>query len=172
MAARLRHEAVQDRTACVNRIRGMLAQIGVRVRGAGFRSTTARAKLDEVAANAKGVLRHGLLLHLEQLDRFGAMIATWDRELARLAEALPDVEALEQQIPGVGRVLAAVIAGEAGELQRFASAKAFAAYTGMTPSCRMSAGKYARTGISREGSSLLRYALTQAVMALYPRARR
>jgi transposase len=109
--------------------------------------------------------------HLEELDRLDAAITAWDRQLESLAKALPEISALVRQIPGVGYVLGAQIVAEAGDLMRFSSAKAFAAYTGLAPGCRISAGKKARTGISREGSSLLRYALTQAVIACV-RARR
>lgn len=170
-AARFRHEAVRARTACVNRIKGVCAQLGIRLRGAGLRSAEARTRLYEQVTATEGVLGMGLRAYAEKLEQLDATIAMWDQELQRLAHALPEVAALERHIPGIGPVLAAIIAGEAGDVQRFASAKAFAAYSGLTPGCRMSAGKYARSAISREGSSLLRYALTQAVMAC-TRARR
>ena len=57
------------------------------------------------------------------------------------------------------------------ERTRFSRAKSFAAYCGLTPGVRQSGGKSAATCISREGSALLRYALTQAVMSC-TRARR
>jgi transposase len=170
-AARFRHDAVRDRTACVNRLKGIFAQLGIAMRGAGLRSIESRRHAHERAQSIDGVLGRALRHYLTQLDQLDETIAAWDEELAQLSRGLPDVATLEREIPGIGLVLAALVAGEAGDLRRFASAKAFAAYTGLVPGCRMSAGKYAATNISREGSSLLRYALTQAVLAC-TRARR
>ena len=71
----------------------------------------------------------------------------------------------KRHIPGLGVVLAATAAVEAGPIQRFRTAKAFARYTGLTPGERSTGGRTIHVGISREGSPHLRWALTQAAMA-------
>ncbi len=62
-------------------------------------------------------------------------------------------------------VLAATIAAESGPIRRFRTAKAYASYTGLTPSDRSTGGRMIHGGIDRAGSSHLRWALGQMVMA-------
>ena len=64
----------------------------------------------------------------------------------------------------MGKALAATIAAEAWPLQRFRTPKAFARYTGLTPSDRSTGGRQIHGSITREGSANLRWALTQAAM--------
>ncbi len=72
---------------------------------------------------------------------------------------------IEEEIPGVGKILAATIVAEAGDIRRFHSAKAFGCTTGLTPSDHSTSGRMIHGGITREGNPQLRWALTQAAMA-------
>ena len=102
---------------------------------------------------------------LEDLEYWAAAVSEWDQAIAEIAEGLPDVETLVNEMPGIGPVLASTIIAEAGCLRRFTSAKSFAKYTGLTPSDRSSGGNTRHGSISREGSPYLRWALNQAVVA-------
>lgn len=63
-------------------------------------------------------------------------------------------------IPGVGMTTVARILGQSGDIRRFDSAKAFAAFLGVTPKQRSSGSSVkGRTVISRTGSTSLRAAL-------------
>lgn len=63
-------------------------------------------------------------------------------------------------IPGVGMATVAKILGHLGDIRRFDSAKAFAAFLGVTPRQRTSGSSLkGRTVISRAGSTALRAAL-------------
>jgi transposase len=67
---------------------------------------------------------------------------------------------LMTSIPGVGKTTAARVLGQVGDLRRFRSAKAFAAFLGVTPRQRSSGSSVkGRTVISRAGNSALRAAL-------------
>jgi transposase len=55
-----------------------------------------------------------------------------------------------------------VVLAELGCWSRFRSAKKVCAYSGLTPSRRESAGKAKDLGISKQGSSLLRWIMVQA----------
>ncbi len=67
---------------------------------------------------------------------------------------------LLMSIPGVGRATVARILGQLGDIRRFNSAKAFAAFLGVTPRQRSSGSSVrGRTVISRTGSTSLRAAL-------------
>jgi transposase len=63
-------------------------------------------------------------------------------------------------IPGIGPTTAARILGQIGDVRRFESAKAFAAFLGVTPKQRSSGSSVrGRTMISRAGNARLRTAL-------------
>jgi transposase len=65
-------------------------------------------------------------------------------------------------IRGVGSVTVDVVVSELGDIDRFHSSKAVAAYAGLAPRVRQSAGKGKDLGITKEGSPLLRWALVEA----------
>ncbi|MFQ5844429.1 MAG: transposase [Planctomycetota bacterium] len=92
-------------------------------------------------------------------------IESWNRQIAELAQGLPDIATLRREIPGLGRVLAAVGPAESGPIARFHSAKEYGSYTGLAPADRSSGGKTRHGKISREGSAQLRRALQEAVVA-------
>lgn len=67
---------------------------------------------------------------------------------------------LMTSIPGVGSATAVRVLGQVGDLRRFESAKAFAAFLGVTPKQRISGTSIkGRTMISRTGNTKLRAAL-------------
>jgi transposase len=70
-----------------------------------------------------------------------------------------------QKIPGVGPIIAATIVAETADIHRFRSARAFAAYTGLVPRVRSSAGKAKLGHITRSGPPGLRWALGHAIFA-------
>jgi len=165
IATRRRVDLVRQRTRAVVVLKAEAAQLGYDLRGAGLRSERAQEKAWELARATQG--SRGQLLYecLEEIDRLDLAIAAWEQRVAELVAELPAVEQLRRRIPGLGAVLAATVYAESGPIDRFASAKTFAAFTGLAPSCRISAGRAAPSTISREGNPYLRWALTQAVMA-------
>ncbi|MCB9889326.1 MAG: IS110 family transposase [Planctomycetes bacterium] len=56
-----------------------------------------------------------------------------------------------QAIPGVEKIIAATILAETADIERFPNARAFAAYTGLVPRVRSSAGKAKLGNITRSG---------------------
>ena len=137
-----------------------------------------------MAALAKGVLRkktrdlehalegrveahHRFLLGLQlrRLDQADADLAVLD---VRIDEALTPYQPqcqLLQQIPGVNRVVAAVVVAELGtDMGVFRSAQHAAAWAGVCPGNNESAGKHKGAG-ARKGNVHLRTALVEAAVA-------
>ena len=91
--------------------------------------------------------------------------ATIKTQVARLeqritvlhTEQYPDDVLLS--VPGVGAVVASVIRGCVGNLERFANLAAFRAYTGLVPRENSSGGTERRGKISKAGPSMLRWSL-------------
>lgn len=138
----------------------------------------------EMAALARGVLRkkvrdleqalegraeehHRFLLRvqLQRLDQADSDLGVLD---ARIDEALvPYQESCQrlQQIPGVSRVVAAVVVAELGtDMGVFRSAQHAAAWAGVCPGNNESAGKQKGAGV-RKGNVHLRTALVEAAVA-------
>ena len=88
------------------------------------------------------------------------------KQLKTFAAAAPPREAEARAklatIKGVGPVTINVVVSELGDVSRFKSSKAVAAYAGLVPQVRQSAGKGKDLGITKEGSPLLRWALVEA----------
>lgn len=164
IATRERICAVQRRTELYQRIRAHLAQLGRRISVGSLSALQAPRDVQMIADQIGGERAHALRAGLEEIDQVSAVITTWDKRVAIIAEELPAVRAIEQHMPGAGTILASTIVAESGPIERFHTAKAFGKYTGLTPSERSSGGRTQHGGISREGSAYLRWALTQMAM--------
>ena len=105
----------------------------------------------------------------EQLVLFQRQLREADRQLAAFGETAPLVErearAILDTIPQIGPVTIDVVLSELGDWRRFRSQKTVAAFAGLDPGFRKSAGKCLELHISKEGSRLLRWAMIQAALA-------
>jgi transposase len=112
----------------------------------------------------------------EQLVLFQRQLREADRQLAAFGETAPLVErearAILDTIFQIGPVTIDVVLSELGDWRRFRSQKAVAAFAGLDPGFRKSAGKCLELHISKEGSRLLRWAMIQAAWRLAVRSPR
>lgn len=128
-----------------------------------------RKKLPDLALALDGRLEehHRFLLGL-QLERLDAMEADLQKLDTRIDEKLipyADVHRLLMQIPGVDRVVAAVIIAELGvDTSVFLSVHHLASWAGVCPGNNESGGKR-RGGTARKGNVHLRTILVQAAVA-------
>ena len=87
-----------------------------------------------------------------------AQVARLEQRITALhAEQYPDDLLLS--VPGVGAVIASVLRGHLGNLERFTNLAAFRAYTGLVPRENSSGGTDRRGKISKAGPSMLRWSL-------------
>ena len=103
---------------------------------------------------------HATWRHLE------AQILELGKQLKLFAAKAPAKEAEARAklatIPGVGPVTIDVVVSELGDVTRFKSTKATAAYSGLVPKVRDSDKKRKDLPITKAGSPLLRWALVEA----------
>jgi transposase len=146
-----------------------------------------RAILAEYNADRKDLFTANGLEYLAQVqvslaDRFviRQLLAEWRflqqqleamaKKLEQFAASAPPAEAeareLLETIPGVGPVTIDVVISELGPLERFGSQKKVSAYAGLNPGSRESDGKRHELHITKEGSPLLRWVLTEAAWRL------
>ena len=109
------------------------------------------------------------LHHEAQLERINRKLGTFARS-APVREK--EARAVLSTIPYVGPVTVDVVLSELGHIERFGSQKQVCAYAGLSPGQRESAGRVKQQGITKTGSSLLRWALIEAAWRLVYRTQR
>ncbi len=97
---------------------------------------------------------------LEVYDRELALV---EREMRRLFKDHQGYKAI-QAITGVGPVMAAIFVAEIGDVTRFPSARHLCSWAGVTPTLRESDTKTHRGHITKQRSTLVRWAATEAVV--------
>ena len=158
---RLREGYKEERNACINRIRGLVAEFGV-VFAKGPKAL--REALPEVLEDASKELTGLARLSLQRaLDHWLAL----DTEIAWCdARILEHVRADEQaasaaRIQGIGPIGASAMSAGVGDFKQFRSAHQFAAWLGVVPRQHSSGGKTVLGSITRRGDDYLRTLLIQ-----------
>ncbi|HEV2176953.1 MAG TPA: transposase, partial [Terriglobia bacterium] len=98
---------------------------------------------------------------LERLDLLEQQLQELDQEIRQRGKADAVAQAL-QVLPGIGAFIALLLVAEIGDLRRFPSAKHLVSYMGLAPSLYASGERRWTGQITKQGSSLLRWALVQA----------
>jgi transposase len=149
---RARQGYVEERTATINRIRGLMAEFGVVLaqRSVEVRRGAARAA-EALPQQARQVIDE-LLEHLRLLD---AHIEDYECRLASIAS---DSEAATRlmQLSGIGPITASAVVATVGEAKLFDSGRQFAAWLGLTPRQYSTGGKTRLGHITRRGDRYLR----------------
>jgi transposase len=161
------------------------------------RQSAARIKIRRIVSNYNAdrpnLFTAEGLVYLEQVpvsaaDRFvlNQLLVQWhaysqqlkavDEWLRAFAAAAPlaerEARAVLASLPAVGPVTREIVLSELGDVGRFRSLKQAAAYVGLAPGRRESAGKAHDLGITKAGSPLLRWALVETAWRLVRLSRR
>jgi transposase len=96
---------------------------------------------------------------LEIYDRELAMV---ERRLARELKGHVGYRAI-QDLHGVGPISAAIFTAEIGDVSRFPTARHLCSWAGMTPKLHESDTKSHKGGITKQGSTIVRWAAVEAV---------
>jgi transposase len=164
VAVRERFECVKLITRAKVRLRAHLRQMGVKLPTRKVDSIAGWNALVDLTEGRNDMQAQAVAHYLALLEHLLTSLEEWEQMVEDLATGLPEVETLRREMPGVGRVLSAILVAELGPIQRFKSPKAMARYTGLTPSDRSTDGRHRPGAITREGPEHLRWALTQAAM--------
>src|SRR5260370_28979178 len=98
---------------------------------------------------------------LAQLDFVGGQVQQLERRLEELVEVTAEMQWL-LTMPGVGVILAATIALEIGEVQRFPTAMHLASYAGTTPRVHASGRKVRFGPLRADVNRYLKWAFAEA----------
>jgi transposase len=154
---------IQEQTRLKNRLRALMAEHGVTWSGSNIKASDFfMMKLrNRLSWGAQVVLAN----LLEQLDLLERRLKNMDDLIQVRAARWPGV-ALLMTIRGIDVLTAFTIVATIGRIDRFLTADSLANYAGLVPSQRSSAGKSRNGKITKAGSKMLRWALTEAVQSL------
>ena len=150
---------VRQRTQLKNRIHQTLISFGVPRRVSDLFGTRGRELLERLALPEPW--RSDVEACLRLIDSLEREIDASERELRTLGREHPYVSLLVS-VPGIAWVLGYTIAAEIGDIERFASPRKLAGYSGLCPRVYQSGERDRRGPISKAGLRYLRWALVEA----------
>jgi len=165
---RVRQGFVAERTATINRLRGLLAEFGFVLpqSSAQVRRGTSEL-LEQVPSQAARALRD-LLDHVRVLD---ARVREYEHSIE--AHAREDRGArLAQQRQGIGPITASAIVASVGNLREFKNGRQFSAWLGLVPRQHSTGGKQRLGHITGRGDPYLRTLLVMGARSVLQRAAR
>jgi transposase len=170
---RFREGFKEERTACINRIRGVLAEFGL-VFGKGPKAL--RAKLadvledasNELSGTARLVLQEAFV-HWRELDD---KLRWCDQQVGRHVRSSAAAKRAAR-ITGIGELAASATTASVVDFTQFRTGAQFGAWLGIVPSQNSSGGKASLGRITKRGDEYLRTLLIQgaksAVMSAHKR---
>jgi transposase len=152
MVHRARQGFVAARTACINRIRGLLSEFGhVLPLKAEVVRCEARNHLEDLPGYANLVIGD-LLSEVSHLDE---RINQYDKHIHAMAKECTAAQQL-MQLMGVGQTTATAIVAMVGNAREFDSGRQLAAWIGLVPGQYSSGGKPRLGRITKAGDAYLR----------------
>ena len=158
---RLREGLEEDRTACINRIRGLLAEFGLVFPKGPREPQAVLSEVLEDAANELGTLARLTLQRAQaQWRELDEHLAWCDQRIDAHGRDNPEVRRAATLI-GIGPVTASAAIATVGDFKQFKNGAQFGAWIGLTPRQRSSGGKNNLGGITKRGDTYLRTLLVQ-----------
>ena len=167
MVHRARQGYVEARTACINRLRGLISDLGIVLP---LKASTVRreagACLEELPGWANTVVGD-LLSELHRLDE---RIAQYDLHIQTIAREDERARQL-MRLSGVGPTTATAVLAMIGNGHEFRCGRQFAAWLGLTPGQYSSGGKTRLGRITKAGDAYLRTMLILGARAVLAAAK-
>lgn len=159
----VRHRAflTRERTRFKNRAHSIFKRRGIKLIDPTTNEETTEVFLKRLRAQVEQIDDFELPVLLDIVDAFSKRIDAAERRFSHEILTNEDAQNLAT-IPGFGSFTAFAILAEIGDVSRFRNADALASYFGLVPSEMQSGDSHVRGHITRRGSSLARWLLTQA----------
>jgi transposase len=159
---RVRHGFVVERTAIINRLRGLMAEFGVVLP---LRAVTVRRQAAQAAEALPQLARGAIGDLLEQLRALDERIEAYDRQIEQQAKLSEPAQRL-MAIRGIGATTALAIVATVGNAREFKNGRQFAAWIGLVPNQYSTGGKSRLGHISKRGDAYLRNLLVQGARSV------
>jgi len=169
---RLREGFKTERVACINRIRGLLAEFGLVFPQ---KPEVLRQALPDVLEDASnelgGLARLALQRAQQQWEELDAHMQWCDQRIAAHLKTNEQVRQA-QQLMGVGPVTASAVVATVGDFRQFKNGAQFGAWLGLTPRQNSSGGKNSLGKITKRGDMYLRMLLIQGAKSIVQTAQK
>lgn len=159
---RVRQGFVVERTAIINRLRGLMSEFGVVL---ALRSVTVRRQAAQAAEALPELAKGAIFDLLEQLRLLDARIDAYDEQIHDQAKLSEPARRL-MQIRGIGATTALAIVATVGNAREFKNGRQFAAWIGLVPGQYSTGGKSRLGHISKRGDAYLRNLLVQGARSV------
>ena len=167
MVHRARQGFVQQRTATLNRIRGLLSEFGIVLP---LKAATVRRRACECLEDLPGYANTVIGDLLSEVTRLDERVTQYDRHIAEMAKDDARAKRL-MQLNGVGATTATCLLAMIGNGHEFECGRQFAAWLGLTPGQYSSGGKTRLGGITKAGDAYLRMLLILGARAMLASAK-
>lgn len=159
---RARQGYVQERTALINRIRGLLSELGIVLP---LKAITVRREAHKVLEDLPGWCNTVIGDMLSELTRLDQRVAEYDTHIRHIVQKNDHSRRL-MQLAGVGATTASAIVASVGSGLEFKNSRQFSAWIGLTPGQHSSGGKARLGRITKTGDSYLRSLLILGARAV------
>ena len=165
---RARQAFVAQRTATINRIRGLLSEFGIVLP---LKATTVRKQALQHLEDLPGWANTVIGDLLSEVHRLDERVAEYDLHVKRIAHDSHPARQL-MQLPGVGETTATALVATIGRGHEFRSGRQLAAWLGLVPGQYSSGGKQRLGRITKAGDPYLRMLLILGARAVLAAAAR
>lgn len=168
---RVRSQLIQNRTALVNQIRGLLAEYGIVF---SKQIQNFRKKLPEIIdSQDNGLSDFSRSLFSELYEDFKVLdkrILSCDQKLVALFKANEKYQRVAD-VPGIGVITATALVAAIGDSRLFKSGRELSAWLGLVPGQSSSGNKQRLLGITKRGDPYIRHLLIHGARAVMSRAK-
>lgn len=166
---RVRRGYLRRRTALSNQMRGLMLEHGVVIpRGTAALSAALQRVLPDASVPLPERLREVLAELEAEWRHLGTRIEALSAQLSQIAAQEPVARRL-MTVPGIGPITASALLCKELAIERFATARQFAAYFGLVPEQHSTGGRTRLGRMSRRGDRYLRGLLTEGAHSLLVR---
>jgi transposase len=169
---KLREGYKEQRSACINRVRGLLAEFGLVYPQS---PEALRKALPDAIADMDNelpdVARLGLQRALEHWIELDEQMLWCEQRIVEHASADPRARAI-RPLHGIGPITASALVASVEHFEQFDSARQFGGWLGIVPAQDSSGGKARLGGVTKRGDTYLRTLLVQAARSAVQTAER
>jgi transposase len=163
---RVRQGFVEQRTAIINRVRGLLSEFGIVLP---LKASTVRRQAMTCLEDLPGWSNTVIGDLLSELTRLDERIALYDRHIAQIAREDTRAQQL-MRLSGIGETTATAMLAMIGNGHDFKNGRQFAAWLGLVPGQYSSGGKTRLGHITKAGDAYMRSLLVLGARSMLNRA--
>jgi len=153
---RIRSRLVQERTALINQIRGLLIEYGITIPQGIHNAKKLLPRILEDGENELTVISRRFLFDLyEQIAYKDKKIKEYEESLKTVFQANKNCQKIAK-IEGIGLITATAIIADIGDAKVFKNGRHLAAFLGLVPRQHSSGNKERILGISKRGDTYIR----------------